>query len=158
MALFNIAEVVDMGIEKEKRRRDFYGLVAERFQDKEMKDLFMKLKGWEQTHIDKFSEIRESVLQAEATEKYPGELKAYMDAVINDKLYKDVSPDSFSQRVTSPLEAIEIGITFEKDAIVFFNGVLPYTVGGNKQVIQDIIDEERQHIIYLTQLKQKYGK
>ena len=26
--LFNAAEVIDMGIEKEKKRRDFYGLVA----------------------------------------------------------------------------------------------------------------------------------
>jgi rubrerythrin len=53
--VFNAAEIIDMGIEKEKKRRDFYALVAESFSDEEIKGLFTKLRDWEETHIEKFS-------------------------------------------------------------------------------------------------------
>ena len=33
--VFNAAEIIDMGIEKEKKRRDFYGLVAKSFSQKD---------------------------------------------------------------------------------------------------------------------------
>ena len=36
--VFNAAEIIDMGIEKEKRRRDFYGAVAAKFKEKDLKD------------------------------------------------------------------------------------------------------------------------
>jgi len=41
---FNAVEVIDMGIKKEEKRRDFYGYAAEKFQEKDMKELFTKLR------------------------------------------------------------------------------------------------------------------
>jgi rubrerythrin len=155
MDIFNAAEVVDMGIEKEKKRRDFYGLVADTFLDPEMKNLFNKLKNWEETHIKKFSEIRANLKQQEPAESYPGELEAYMEALLDDKLYKEVTPSEFSKNVTSKLNAIMYGISFEKDAILFFNELLPYISVSNKAVVQELINEEKQHIVYLAGLKKK---
>ena len=36
--VFNAAEVIDMGIEKERKRRDFYGYAAKKFKMKDMKE------------------------------------------------------------------------------------------------------------------------
>ena len=101
-----MSEIVDLGIEKEKKRRDFYGLVAERFSDKNMKELFTKLKGWEDAHIKKFTEIRGSIKDIRETENYEGEFNSYMQALLDDKLYNDVSPAKFSANVKTPLDAI----------------------------------------------------
>ncbi|MFH1479557.1 MAG: ferritin family protein [Candidatus Omnitrophota bacterium] len=154
--LFNVAEVIDMGIEKEKRRRDFYALVAERFTNKDLKELFTKLKNWEEGHIKKFSGIKKNVEEIEATDKYPGELNDYINAMIDDTLYDQVLPDKFAKAVDTPLKAIDYGIGFEKDAILFFTELLRFTVSSSYKIeISKLIDEEKEHIIYLTTLKRK---
>lgn len=155
--VFNAAEVIDMGIEKEKKRRDFYGKVAVSFNDKDMKDLFSKLRDWEETHIKKFSEIRDSVVgDMEVTETYEGEFESYMKTLIDDKFYAQVSPAEFDKNVKKPIDAIRYGISFEKDAILFFGELLSYMSGENTDKVRKLIDEEKQHIIYLTELKRKY--
>jgi len=148
-----MSEIVDLGIEKEKKRRDFYGLVAERFSDKNMKGLFTKLRDWEDEHIKKFTEIRGSVKDIRETENYEGELNSYMQELLDDRLYNDVSPAKFSANVKTPLDAISYGIGFEKDAIIFFNEIVGYTVDARKEVVKKLIEEEKQHIVYLAALK-----
>ena len=155
MNVFSISEIVEMGIEKEKKRKDFYAMISEYFKDKDMKDLFLKLKNWEEEHIKKFSEIRDSMKEPKETEMYEGEMSAYMRALVDDKLYNDVSPSKFSSNVKTPLDAISYGIAFEKDSIIFFNEIINYTVDARKEVIKKLIEEEKQHIVYLALLKEK---
>ncbi|MBD3426823.1 MAG: hypothetical protein GF409_06290 [Candidatus Omnitrophica bacterium] len=154
--IFNVAEVVDMGIEKEKKRRDFYALTAEQFDDEELKELFGNLRDWEQEHIDKFTRIRSDLKQKEIPERYSGELAGYMEALVDDKLYKELTPDAYTKEISSPREAIERGMEFEKDAILFFSELMKNVENGNKSTIQTLIDEEKKHLLYLRQLRSKY--
>lgn len=155
MNVFGISEIVDMGIEKEKKRRDFYAMVSEYFKEKDMKDLFSKLKNWEEEHIKKFSEIRDSVKELKETETYEGEASAYMRALVDDKLYNHVLPDSFSKNIKTPMDAISYSIGFEKDAILFFNEMVRYMVDSRKEIVKKLVDEEKKHIVYLAFLRQK---
>ncbi|MDD5495577.1 MAG: ferritin family protein [Candidatus Omnitrophica bacterium] len=156
MSVFNAAEIIDMGIEKEKKRRDFYGLVAEKFTEKEMKDLFTRLRDWEDEHIKKFSEIRQGVEEDDTHETYPGELADYMKVLVEDRLYKEASPSEFAKNVKTPIVAIQYGMAFERDAILFFSELLPAMGRTNRDSVQKLIDEEKQHLIYLSKLKQKF--
>ncbi len=158
MSIFNAAEVIEMGIEKEKIRRDFYGLVAERFDDKDMKDLFTRLRKWEEDHIKRFGEIKAGISQTTATDSYKGELADFIRTLIDDKLYRDVSAEDFSARIKDPITAIQYGIGFEKDAILFFNEMLTATEPVFRKAIHELIKEEKQHIVYLVQLRDKYEK
>lgn len=154
--IFNAAEVVDMGIEKERKRRDFYGYAALKFKEKDMVELFSRLRDWEEAHIKKFSEIRATLEESETTESYPGELVTYIKATVDDILYKKVSAEWFSKNVKAPLTAINYGIGFEKDAILFFNELLKYMTPHHKEKVQELINEEKKHLIYLTELNKKY--
>ena len=154
--VFNIAEVIDMGIEKEKKRRDFYERVSESFKEADMKKLFSRLRDWEDEHIKKFAAIRDTVNIDESQESYEGELAAYMKALVDDLLYNQVSAKEFRKFVKSPKSAIQYGIGFEKDAILFFNELLKYMEPIHTEKIQLLIDEEKKHIVYLAELRQKY--
>ncbi|MDD5427778.1 MAG: ferritin family protein [Candidatus Omnitrophica bacterium] len=154
--VFNAAEVIDMGIEKERKRRDFYGYAAENFKEKDLKTLFAQLRDWEDTHIKKFSEIRSSLKESEATETYKGELASYMNATVDDLIYKKVSAEWFLKNVRRPAIAIQYGIGFEKDAILFFNELLKYMNPYHKEKVQELIDEEKKHLVYLSELSKKY--
>ena len=154
--VFNAAEVIDMGIEKEKKRRDFYGYAAEKFKSKDMKDLFSRLRDWEETHIRKFTDIRNTVGESEAAESYEGELAVYVKATVDDILYKQVSPAWFGANVKTEIEAIRYGMGFEKDAILFFNELLGHMSPNHEEKVRELINEEKKHLIYLTELKAKY--
>ncbi len=153
MNIFNAAEILEMGIEKEKKRRDFYGQVAQAFSEAKMKELFSRLKDWEEEHVRKIEQLKKNVDESQPTQNYPGQMKDYIQAMIEDKLYKEVSPEQFSENVRTPQDAIRYGIGFEKDAILFFNEVLPLMKSPNKKAIQAVIDEEKQHIVYLSKLQ-----
>ncbi len=154
--VFNIAEVIDMGIEKEKKRRDFYGRVSEAFKEEDMKKLFARLRDWEDEHIKKFGEIRDTINIDESHESYRGELAEYMKALVDDILYSQVSAKDFAKNVRSPKAAIQYGIGFEKDAILFFNELLIYMEPVHTEKVRVLIDEEKKHIVYLSELRRKY--
>lgn len=154
--VFTAAEIIDMGIAKEKKRRDFYGYVADKFDNKDMKELFVRLRDWEDTHIKKFTEIRDLTETYEIEGSYEGEFAEYIKYVVDDMLYKQVSKEWFSKNVKEPLSAIKYGIGFEKDAILFFNELLAYMMPPHKEKIQELVEEEKKHLIYLSELKKKY--
>jgi rubrerythrin len=156
--VFSAAEIMDMGIAKEKRRRDFYGYAADKFKEKDMKSLFARLRDWEDEHIKKFTDIRESTETYEVRESYQGEFAAYMKFVVDDTLYAQISAGWFAKNVNEPLIAIQHGIGFEKDAILFFSELLKYMMGPNKNKVEELINEEKKHLIYLSELKAKYAK
>lgn len=153
--IFKIVDVVEIGIEKEKARKEFYDRVSQHFDDEEMKSLFTKLRDWEDAHIKKFQAIRSGVESSGIAESYPGELEDYMDALVDDRLYKAVSPESFGDTIKTPLDAINTGIEFEKDAIMLFTELAGFVQATDKSVIDELVGEERQHIVYLNKLRKK---
>ena len=154
--VFTAAEVIDMGIEKEKKRRDFYGYVADKFDNKDMKELFSRLRDWEDTHIKKFTDIRNSTQTYEIEESYKGEFNVYIKSVVDDILYKQVSKEWFAGNIKDPLSAIRYGIGFEKDAILFFSELMIHMMPPHKEKIEELVEEEKKHLIYLSELKKKY--
>jgi rubrerythrin len=154
MNIFHISEIVDLGIEKEKKRRDFYGMCAKQFTDEQLISLFKQLRDWEDAHIKKFSDMRNTLEDSQAQDSYPGELSQYMQSLVDDRLYAVVTPDEFSRKVTTPIEAVQFGISFEKDAILFFNELNLYTIEAQKKVVGQLIQEEKQHIVFLAAMRE----
>ncbi len=153
MNIFHISEIVDLGIEKEKKRRDFYGMCAKQFGAEQLINLFKQLRDWEETHIKKFTDIRNTLEDSRAQDSYPGELSQYMQSLVDDKLYSVVTPDEFARKVNNPIEAVQFGISFEKDAILFFNELNLYTIEAHKKIVGQLIQEEKQHIVFLAAMR-----
>ncbi len=153
------AEIVEIGIEKEKKRRDFYALAADHFKDnEELAGLFGRLRDWEEQHIKRFQEIRDNVSKAQYTESYPGETEGYMQALVQSDLYSEMTPEEFAGQVKTPAEALKRGIGFEKDAILFFGGLQRFVDKKSKEIIDKLISEEQEHMIFLFNMKRNLEK
>ena len=150
------AEIVEIGIEKEKRRRDFYALAAERFKaKKDLAELFARLRDWEIEHIRKFEQILDTVSKAQYTESYAGETESYMDALVDSELYAKITPEKFADIVKTPVDALDRGIGFEKDAILFFSQLSGFIDPKSRDIVAKLIGEEKQHLIYLFNMKKE---
>lgn len=154
--IFNMAEVVDIGIEKEKARRDFYRAAAQASPAGEAKELFKKLAGWEEEHVRKFQEIRARLDEKEPPESYPGEEVKYMRALVADQLYREASPEKMAREAKTPRAAIDRGIEFEKDAILFFRSLGIFLTADRREIIDRLVGEEKSHLVYLLELRKNY--
>ena len=154
--VFTAAEIIDMGIIKEKKRRDFYAYTSDKFKEKEMKELFSRLRDWEEEHIKKFTVIRDSTQTYETNESYQGEFASYIKYAVDDILYDQITAEWFAKNIKEPIKAINYGIGFEKDAILFFSELLKYMTGPDKEKVEELVGEEKKHLIYLSELKKKY--
>ena len=158
MAILQPSDIVEIGIEKEKKRRDFYALAAKHFSDKpQLAELFGRLRDWEEGHIRKFEKIRDTVAGGGYAESYPGEIEEYMQAVVESDLYKDLTPEAFARTVKTPADALDKGIGFEKDAILFFGGLAAFLDKKSKEVVDQLITEEQQHMVQLFEMKKKFA-
>ena len=58
-----------------------------------------------------------------------------MKALVDDVLYNQVSAEEFSKNLKTPKSAIQYGIGFEKDAILFFNELLKYMEPAHTKLV-----------------------
>ncbi len=156
MAILQPSDIIDIGIEKEVKRRDFYALAADQFSDNaKLAELFGKLRDWEEGHIVKFKRIRDDVKGGNYAESYPGEIQEYMTAIVDSDLYENLDAESFALTVKTPEAALDAGIVFEKDAILFFGGLANFVEPKAREVIQELISEEQMHMLQLFEMKKK---
>lgn len=156
--LFSAREIAEAAVEKEKRRREFYAGVSELSTNGEVKKLFQFLEKEEEKHVAAFTRLRDSLpVGTHSGEEYDADMQAYMDSVIDDRLYSDVDSKEFVRKAATGKDAIRLAIGFEKDAILYFTEFLPHLSESDREVVTGLINEEKGHIRMLADLKRRMG-
>ena len=154
---FDVSEVFQFAIRIEENGEGFYRKVAERSQEKEVKDLFTFLADEEARHKKIFTEMVGKITSYEPSETYPGEyfqyLKSYADTII-------FPPEIERELETSGgiVKALDFGIRRELDSIMYYletKDVVPET---QHKIMDRILDEERSHFVRLSKMKERFMK
>jgi rubrerythrin len=158
MALgFNMDEVLEMAIRIEENGAAFYRKAAGLQSDANNREFFEKLAVMEDVHKVTFVEMRNALTDAEkgGTVFDPqDELSLYLSAMA-DTQGGEGSPsvaDSLTGAETME-EVLTTAIGLEKESVLFYLGLkdmVPPKYGRER--IEDIIREERSHIVQLTSL------
>jgi rubrerythrin len=157
--LYSGSELVEIGIQVEKNGRDFYNTLSIQSKDKDVKEIFKYLKEQEENHIIVFNNILASVHRYEPAQAYPQEYFAYMNALASDHIFtKERQGEKIAKAVKSDIEAIGLGIGFEKDSILFYEGMKRIMHENDKLVVDKLIIEEQNHLKALHDLREKMGE
>ena len=157
--VFTAREIAETAVEKEMKRRDFYANVTRLSTNPEMTKLFEFLTAEEDRHVATFSKLRDGVPVEEVRpEEYDADMEAYMDSVVEDRLYSKIGLEDFVQKAIDAKDVFRLAIALEKDAILFFWEFLPYVSDTDKKVVRTLMDEEKGHIRMLWKLKQQLGQ
>ena len=152
--IFAGSEIVEIGIQIEKNGRDFYSTLVKQSKNKKAVEIFQYLAGEEAKHIVVFQKILDSVHKYEPPESYPGEYFAYMNALASEYVFTQKDKGSqIAKTVTSDKQAVELGIGFEKDSIVFYEGMKKVVPEYELKVVEQLIDQEQVHLAQLSDLK-----
>jgi rubrerythrin len=153
--LFSAREIVEAAVEKERKRKGFYANVSELSTNEDMKNLFQFLKEEEERHVEAFTQIRDNLPQETYSDEYSEDMQAYMDSVIDDRLYSDIDSREFVQNAINAKNVFRLAIGFEKDAILYFREFLPYLIESDRKVVLELIEQEKGHIRKLAEMKQQ---
>ena len=157
--VFTAREIAEAAVEKEMKRRDFYANVTRLSTNPEMTKLFEFLTAEEDRHVATFAKLRDGVSVEEVrSEEYDADMEAYMDSVVEDRLYSKIGSEDFVQKAIDANDVFRLAIALEKDAILFFWEFLPYVNDTDKKVVKTLMDEEKGHIRMLWKLKQELGQ
>lgn len=156
---FNADEVFEMAEQIEINGASFYKKAAEKFQNKEGKEMLLLLADQEAQHLVIFREMRQSLSDKEkenAAFDPDKTASAYLKALAEHNVFKE---DKKIVEDLSEEEIIKTAIVLEKESIAFYLGMkdyMPQKLGKNK--LDDIIKEEMRHVVFLVEKLSKYAK
>lgn len=152
--LFTGSEIVKVGIKIEENGRDFYNALINKFKGNDSVEVYKYLAGEEEKHIAAFKGILEKQEKSEQTESYSGEYLDYMKVLADSLVFtQERKGEEVAKSVNSDKEAIQLGINFEKDSIIFYEGMKKVMQGRDLEAIEALVEQERQHLKKLIELK-----
>lgn len=152
--IFSGSEVVEIGIQIEKNGKDFYNALVKKAKNKDAMKIFNYLAKEEEKHIAVFQGIFDSVSKYEPPESYPGEYFAYMNALAAEYVFTQANKGAETAgSVKSDSDAVDLGIKFEKDSIIFYEGTKKVVPDYDSKVIDELIIQEQDHLRILMGLK-----
>ncbi|GAI12062.1 unnamed protein product, partial [marine sediment metagenome] len=119
------------------------------------REIFQYLAGEEGKHISVFQNILDKMDEKyEPPEFYPGEYFAYMKVLASEYVFtqKDKG-EEIAKEVKDDKEAVELGIKFEKDSILFYVGLKGVVSKNDQKIVDELIMQEQEHLKKLSDLK-----
>ena len=152
--MFRASEILQMAIEIERSGLAFYEACVRAADDERVGEVFQFMAGEEKRHIEIFRRMEEPLAHYELPETYPGELQAYMRALIQERVFAAPEEGAAHASATkNPFQAIAVAIGLEKDSILFYEAMKELVRPAEAEAIDEVIGEEQTHIGRLVDLR-----
>jgi len=147
-------EIVEISVQIEKNGMDYYNALIKKTKNMKAKEVFKYLAGEEEKHIIIFKNILDALEKYEPQEVVTDEYFAYMNALASEHVFtiKNKGLD-MAGKTKSDKEAIRLGIGFEKDSIIFYEGMKNVVPERDKKTVDAVIEQEKTHLRKLSEIK-----
>ncbi|MFA6079419.1 MAG: ferritin family protein [Candidatus Omnitrophota bacterium] len=154
--IFSGSEIAELGIQIENNGRDFYGALAANSKELKTREIFAFLSGEEEKHIETFKKISASARSYKPKQAYPDEYFKYMSALAGDYVFTQKGKGKeLAGKISGEGEALDLAIRFEKDSIVFYEGMKNVVPERDQGMVEELIRQERSHLVSLSRLKEE---
>ncbi len=155
--VFSSRELINIAISIERRGITFYDIMARSTDNEMARDVFQSLADMEREHIQIFQGMLDEadkykLAETAAEEEYAGYLQALVDnAIFTD----DMITSEMATQADSDIKAVELGISAEKDSILFYYQMKDVMPQPALTMINRIITEEKSHLRQLSEIKKR---
>ena len=153
--IFNASEIYQFAIRIEENGEKFYRQMVKKLDEPKVKELFTLLADDEVVHKKTFKEMLSQIENYEPPESYPGEYFEYLRAYVDNVLFSINKFDEDVEKIHNALEAIQFAIDKELDSVLYYQEMRNVVLDHQKELIKNIIEEERQHVVKLSEIKRK---
>ena len=151
MEKFTIREALEQAVQTEKLGYQFYTAMVKRFKENERLDkLFTTLAEKELRHEKTYSDLKDTVGDAEP-EGWE-DISQYMRAMVESEFFLGKNKALPSMNKINTIEdAVNFALGFEKETLLYFYGIRDAV--REKEIVDEIINEEKSHIMWLSSFK-----
>ena len=145
-------EIIDIAVRIEENGNEFYTNAAEMIREStDTKSLFLDLAEKEVMHIAIFQKLADK-FDADSFDFHEGDASDYINHLAESHIFgKPDAGKTLAQTVKTPKEALGIALKFENDSVAFYTELLKYARSDSKRLVQQIIDEEKEHAAEIRQ-------
>jgi rubrerythrin len=156
MERFSVREAVEQAVQTEKLGYQFYTTIAEKFvKDEGLNKLFTTLAQKELRHEKTFKELLEIIKDEEPVDWE--EAEQYLRAIVESEFFLGKNRSLPSMKNVKTVEdAVNFALGFEKETLLYFYGIRDAV--KEKEVVEEIINEERSHIMWLNRFRSSFKK
>lgn len=149
-------EFLELAIEIERNGRSFYESMASLGKAKEVRGTFRQLAGREREHEKIFRDMLDRLGGYRPAQSYSGEHYQYIKGIADSAIFSGESVKSaLAKEVLTDIEAVETGIGFEKDSILFYSETRGMVPKPDQEIIDMIVSEEKKHLSELAYIANK---
>lgn len=158
MNKYSIDEIMEMAIRAETLGYQFYTSMAEKFRkDDGLVRLFTTLASKEKVHQKTFTDLKAMVAKQGAEPVEWDEVSNYMRAFVESEFFlgKGKALPSMDH-VKTVQDAVKFAIGFEKETLLYFFELK--SLVKEKDVVDEVINEEKSHIRWLDAFRTSLAK
>jgi rubrerythrin len=159
---FSAEEILDMAIRIEANGERFYTDAAAMSKNKEIKELFTFLSIEESKHTAYFTKLRELVTEDNPKggfDPYIEEAGRYIQALSDSKVFTGPPEGTDIAAIYADEKlALDYAINAEKESLLLYYEMLKAVRGKDEEMLGEIIAEEKDHLLKLTELKKTISK
>lgn len=150
---YSIDEILEMAVQTERLGYQFYTSAADKFKKNEgLVKLFTTLASKEKMHEKVFNDLKNTVEKQGIEPVEWGEVTNYMRAFVESEFFlgktKSLSAMDYIKTVQ---DAVTFALGFEKETLLYFWELR--RIVKEKTTVDEIIDEEKSHVVWLDQFK-----
>jgi len=156
MGVVNVSDLLNMAVKDEETGIAFYTALAETTSNEEVKKTLQSIAKQEEFHRERFQKMLNNVGDYRPREEYEGQYENYLDALLSSRAFP--TPEAAAEKAKSLNDdeaAIEIATELERATCLFLESVKTYLDEKATPYIEDVVAEERKHLVDLTALKEK---
>jgi len=155
--ILSASEAVELGIQIEKNGYDFYSILSRKINDPVLVSIFDLLAKEEEKHIAVFRKILDGLDGSGVEVGVGNEYLAYMSSISHQYVFtENLKGREIAQKISTALESIDLGIGFEKDSIIFYQGIETIVPMNEKGIVSELILQEEKHLKRLLDFKNKF--
>lgn len=122
----------------------------------EARDLFRHLGEMERQHVQIFRDMPGEASKYQPSESDTEEYAAYLKALVDSAVFTDdLITSGMAANADSDIEALQLAIGAEKDAILFYYLMRDIMPPRTHPVVNKIIAEEKLHLRQLSEAKKR---
>jgi rubrerythrin len=154
--IFAGSEIVELGVQIEKNGFDFYSTLVKQAKNETARGLFQYLAAEEEKHIKVFQGVLSKTEKYEPQGLDADDYFAYMNALAGEYVFtKENKGKEIAKKIKSDKEAVDMGLGFEKDSIIFYAGMKKTVPEFDYKILDELIAQEENHLLQLSDLKKK---
>ncbi|HAZ31851.1 MAG TPA: hypothetical protein DCY61_04020 [Dehalococcoidia bacterium] len=153
---FSTSELINIAIDIERRGMAFYDVMSQSTENAEAGELFRHLSEMERQHVQIFQDMLGEAGKYQPSESDTEEYAAYLKALVDSAVFTDdLITSGMATDIDSDIEALQLAIGAEKDAILFYYLMREIMPARTHPIVNKITTEEKLHLRQLSEVKKR---